>query len=399
MIIKPRVRGFICTTSHPHGCRKNVEEAANYVGSQPSISGPSNALVVGCSTGYGLASRLVATLGCNANTIGISLDREPTENSTATAGWYNNEAHDEMARRSGLDATTLNRDAFAHETRRDVIDLLRRNNRKLDLIVYSVASPVRTHPDSDERYRSVIKPLGSTFKSQTLVPDVMQKSAELREIELEPATPMETAATVKVMGGEDWELWINQLYDAGVISKSCITVAFTYLGNELTQPIYRGGTLGKAKEDLDRACEDINSRYETEGIRAFVAALKAVVTQASTAIPIVPLYFSILFKVMKSVGTHEDSIQHIYRLFREQLYTDKERRLDEEGRLRLDNFELAEEVQTEVKKRWGEISSENLREFADMSAFTTDFLKLFGFERDDIDYEVEQDPMTCLSPE
>ena len=390
MVIEPRVRGFICTTAHPVGCDANVKDAISYVQQQNPIAGSKHALVVGCSTGYGLASRVVAGFGCGADTIGVALDREPTERGTATAGWYNTHAFDQYARAQGLHSESINDDAYSHQVKEQVVNLAKQSSKPIDLVVYSLASPIRIDPDSGERYRSVIKPLGERFSSRTLTPD-LQSGGILREVELEPADEAETMATVKVMGGEDWELWIEKLADEGVLAPNFRTVAFTYLGSDLTKQIYRAGTLGKAKEDLDRAADVINRKYGSEGAKADIAVLKAVVTQASTAIPVVPLYFSILFSVMKAQGSHEDCIQHIFRMFSKEIYGDGEAGVDEVGRIRMDTWELAEKVQAEVRRRWQEINSDTLKELADIEGFTHDFLKLFGFDREDVNYAADVD--------
>ena len=391
MIIGPRIRGYICTTAHPLGCEQNVREQIQYIDHHGEIQGAKNALVVGCSGGYGLASRSVSAFACGANTVGISLEKEPGENRVGSPGWYVNHAFDKLARCNGLVAESLNGDAFSQEIKDTAIDLIKDRLGQIDLLVYSLAAPVRVRPDTGEQFRSVIKPIGEPFHSQNLVLDVLKGSAKLTKVELEPASEAEIAATVAVMGGEDWQMWVEQMREAGVLAPSFDTVAYTYLGNELTQPIYRGGTLGKAKEHLDLICGVLNDQYSESGLKAYVAVLKAVVTQASTAIPVVPLYFSILFKVMKEAGTHENCIAHIYRLFQEQLYTSGEQRIDEEGRLRMDNLELSDETQNEVRRRWAEIDDSNLSEIADISGFCSDFLQIFGFGHDSIDYTQDVD--------
>ena len=391
MIVEPRIRGYICTTAHPLGCEQNVHEQLQFIENHGKIEGAKNAIVIGCSGGYGLASRTVAAFGCGANTIGVSLEKEPEPDRVGSAGWYSNHAFDNLARARGLIAESLNGDAFSDAMKDSVIDIIRDRLGEIDLLVYSLAAPLRVRPDTGERFRSVIKPIGETFRARNLVLNVLQGTAKLSEIELEPATEEEIASTVAVMGGEDWQMWVEQLREAGVLGPSFNTVAYTYLGNELTQPIYRGGTLGKAKEHLDLICGVLNDEYADSGLKAYVAVLKAVVTQASTAIPVVPLYFSILFKVMQEAGTHEDCIAHIYRLFQEQLYADGEQRIDEEGRLRMDNLELADETQNEVRRRWHEINDANLAELADVSGFSAEFLRIFGFGHASIDYSQDVD--------
>ena len=392
MVIKPRIRGFICTNAHPTGCAKNVQDQIAFVKARPQSHGAKSVLVVGCSTGYGLASRISAAYLWGADTLGISLEREPDARRSASAGWYNNVAFDYEALQHGLESKTLNGDAFSTETKEETIEIVRKDFAPIDLLVYSLASPVRTDPLTGETHRSSIKPIGDNLNSRTLQVDVLKDHCEVVNVDLEAAEDSEIASTVAVMGGEDWERWIHALNDANVLSSKFKTVSYTYLGNELTKPIYRGGTLGRAKEDLDRVCRDINSRFRSQGMEALVAVLKAVVTQASTAIPVVPLYFSILFKVMKEIGTHEDCIAHIHRLFSQQLYG-QDRRTDSEGRIRMDNFELDSVVQDRVSEAWDSIDSSNARGLADIEGFKDDFLRLFGFGRSDIDYDLDVDPI------
>ena len=359
MIVKPRIRGFICTTAHPLGCALNVREQADMTRELGTVEGCKTALVVGCSGGYGLASRIVAGFGCRASTVGVSFEKPPESEKPASAGWYNNAAFDLLANEAGMKSVTFDGDAFSHEIKRQVIDELKANYEPVDLLVYSLAPPIRIHPDSGERFRSVIKPLGEPYEAHTLTLDVLKGTGRLTPVSLDPATEEETTSTIAVMGGDDWRRWIDQCADEGVLSADFKTIAFTYLGNELTYPIYRGGTLGQAKEDLDRTCLELNEKYGRDGAEALIAVLKAVVTQASTAIPVVPLYFSILFKVMKEASTHEDCTAHINRLFREQLYAATPRRVDEKGRVRMDNFEMADVFQEEVLQRWENINEYN----------------------------------------
>lgn len=390
MVIKPRIRGFICTTAHPVGCMRNVEEQISFIAERPKVPGATNALVVGCSTGYGLASRIVAAFGCGTHTLGVSLEKEPDERRPGSAGWYNNIGFEKSATQQGLYARTINGDAFSNEVKQEVIDRVQADMQPIDLLVYSLASPVRVHPDTKEMFRSSIKPIGSPLTSRNLKLDILRGNSEVESINLLPATDEEIDATVKVMGGDDWLRWIDALREAGALASNCKTVAYTYLGNELTWPIYRGGTLGRAKEDLDRARDEINAKLGSSGGEALVAVLKAVVTQASTAIPVVPLYFSILFRVMKEHGTHENCIAHIYRMFSEQIFQSY-RRVDDAGRIRMDNFELDPRVQDLVRESWHSIDTSNSGELADISGFRNEFLKLFGFGREDVDYEVDVD--------
>jgi enoyl-[acyl-carrier protein] reductase/trans-2-enoyl-CoA reductase (NAD+) len=389
MIIKPRIRGFICTTAHPAGLAASVNEQIEYVRSQAEIDGQlKNVLVIGASGGYGLASRITAAFGAGAATLGVSFEKPPTEKKTATQGWYANIAFEEAAEKAGLYAKTLDGDAFSDEMKAQVIEAIKADMGQIDLLVYSLASPVRPHPKTGELHRSVIKPLGEAVHIKSLNVD----KGEVHQVDLEPATEEETANTVAVMGGEDWEFWINALTEADVLAEGFRTIAFTYIGTELTWPIYWEGTLGKAKEDLDRAAAGMREQLKGISGDARVATLKAIVSQASSAIPVVPLYASLLFKVMKEAGTHENIIQHIYRLFATQLAAGAEMNLDEAGRIRVDDWELADEIQDEVRRRWPLVTTENLAELADLEGFREDFLKIFGFGFDGVDYEADQDP-------
>jgi len=390
MIIKPRIRGFICTTAHPLGCAANVDAQIGYVTGQVGIAdGPKRVLVLGASGGYGLASRIVAAFGCGASTLGVSFERPPRDSRTATAGWYNNHAFQARATAQGLYAKTLDGDAFSDELKQQVIDAIAADLGQIDLLVYSLASPVRQHPRTGELHRSVIKPLGETFHVKTLNVD----KGIVHEVDLEPADKAETEATVAVMGGEDWEYWINALAEAGSLANGFRTVSYTYIGSELTWPIYWHATLGKAKEDLDRAAAAISARLGDVDGTAQVAVLKAVVTQASSAIPVVPLYNTLLFAVMKDQGSHEGCIEHVYRLFVSGLYGASSE-IDDVGRLRLDGWELASVVQDEVLRRWSVVCTENLEELGDLEGFRADFLRLFGFGMEGVDYTADLDPMS-----
>jgi enoyl-[acyl-carrier protein] reductase/trans-2-enoyl-CoA reductase (NAD+) len=390
MIVKPRVRGFICTTTHPVGCAAGVAEQVNHARSRPTLpDAPKNVLVIGCSGGYGLASRVSAAFSGGAATLGVSFEKAPTEKKTGTAGWYNNLAFERQAAEAGLRARTLDGDAFSDEMKQDVIDLAKAEMGPIDLVVYSLASPVRKDPETGELWRSAIKPIGDAFHVKTLNVD----KAEVHEVDLEPATEDEIEATVKVMGGEDWERWMAALDEAGVLAPDCRTVAYTYIGSELTWPIYWHATLGRAKEDLDRAAAAIGERLGSRD-QARVAVLKAVVSQASAAIPVVPLYASILFRVMKEMGNHEELWEHVQRLFETRLCGEAEPQLDEAGRIRVDEVELSEPVQTEVKRRWPEVTTENLHELADFTGFRADFLRIFGFGIEGVDYDAEVDPQS-----
>jgi len=385
MIIEPRARGFICTTAHPVGCAKNVRDQIAYVLNQgPVTECPKRVAVLGCSTGYGLASRIVATFAGGAETIGVSFEREPTAKRTGSAGWYNNRTFEIEARKIGRSPLTLEGDAFSDEMKKSFIDHVRERFGQLDMLVYSLAAPNRTDPDTGHIYRSVIKPLGAPIEVKTLDTE----TGEVSEITLLPASEEQAAATVAVMGGDDWKRWIDQLADAGVLAPGFRTLNYTYIGSELTWPIYWQGTLGRAKVDLDRKAEDIRSRLGQNAAR--VVALKAVITQASSAIPVVPLYGTVLFKVMKQLGLHEGCIEQIDRLFRTRLGPNVE--VDEAQRIRLDDWELSPEVQTEMRRRWPLLTTETIGELADLSEYRREFLRLFGFGIDGVDYSQDLDP-------
>ncbi|MDM3871069.1 trans-2-enoyl-CoA reductase family protein [Porticoccus sp. W117] len=393
MIIKPKIRGFICTNAHPAGCAASVREQIEYVKQQGTIEGaPKKVLVIGASTGYGLASRITAAFGGGADTLGIFFEKPPTEKRTASAGYYNSAAFHEAARAQGLYAESLNGDAFSDELKEQTIAKLKAEMGPVDMVVYSLASPRRTDPKTGVTYSSTLKPVGQSYTTKGLNTD----TEVVDEVTVEPASDEEIANTVKVMGGEDWEMWIDALSDAGLLADGCKTVAYTYIGKELTWPIYGKATIGKAKEDLDRASSAIDAKLQTIGGESKVAVLKAVVTQASSAIPVMPLYISLLFKVMKEQGSHEGVIEQIYGLFADQFYTNGERDLDEVGRLRMDLKELDDSIQDKVKELWAQVSTENLRDLSDYAGYNDDFLKLFGFGFDGVDYDADVSPLVEL---
>jgi enoyl-[acyl-carrier protein] reductase/trans-2-enoyl-CoA reductase (NAD+) len=390
MIVKPRIRGFICTTAHPTGCAALVDEQVRWIRAQaPMPGGPQNVLVIGGSGGYGLASRIVAGFGAGARTLCLSFEKEPAADRTGSAGWYNNLAFDRIATAQNLYARSLNADAFADATKAQIADIIRSDLGGIDLLVYSLAAPVRTDPKTGVLHRSAIKPIGRTVHTKTL----NVEKGLVHEMDLAPASDEEIQATVKVMGGEDWERWVEQLLQQKLLNPGFKTVAYTYIGSELTWPIYWEATLGKAKEDLDRAAAAMRRALAPLHGDARVAVLKAVVTQASSAIPVVPLYISILFKVMKEMAIHEDCIRHIDRLFRSRLYTGVVPPLDEVGRLRIDDGELREDVQEEVRRRWALVDSGNILDVSDLAGFRRDFLRIFGFEADGVDYEADVSPL------
>jgi enoyl-[acyl-carrier protein] reductase/trans-2-enoyl-CoA reductase (NAD+) len=391
MIIKPKVRGFICINAHPQGCAVNVQEQIAFTRAQGAVTGgPKTVLVLGCSTGYGLASRITAAFGSGAKTLGVCFERPPTDSKTASAGYYNTAAFHDAAAAEDIYAHTINGDAFSASCKEQVIELLKNGIGKVDLVVYSLAAPRRTDPVSGEVYSSVLKPIGSAYTAKNLNTDTLKIS----DITVEPAIEEEIAATVKVMGGEDWELWMNALREADLLSQDCQTVAYTYLGDKLTWPIYGHATIGKAKEDLDRAARAINVRLQGVSGAARVAVLKALVTQASSAIPVMPLYLSILIKVMKEDGSNEGCIEQIQRLFTECLYNSSPR-LDQAGRFRVDDKELNPAIQAKVEAIWPLVTEENLLQLTDYKGYNSDFLKLFGFGLASIDYDAETTPLVA----
>ncbi len=397
MIIKPKIRGFICTTTHPTGCDLNIKQQIEFTQQKGAIeNGPKKVLVIGASSGYGMSSRIAAAFGSGAATIGVFFEKAATERKTGTAGWYNSAAFEKYAAEAGLYAKSINGDAFSNEARDQVIQLIKDDLGEIDMVVYSLASPVRKMPDSGEVIRSVLKPIGETYHSTAI--DTSRDA--IINAEIEPANEAEIADTVTVMGGEDWELWINALSDAGVLTDNARTVAYSYIGSDITWPIYWHGALGKAKEDVDRAAHALNTKLAPKGGGANVAVLKSVVTQASSAIPVMPLYLSMVFKVMRQEGIHEGCMDQIYRLFAERLYNNLNpaELVDDSNRLRLDDWELREDVQQACRDLWPQITSENLFETSDYQLYKNEFLKLFGFGIDGIDYEADVDPLIDFKP-
>ncbi len=387
MVIQPKVRGFLCTTTHPTGCYENVRRQAEHVRGHGEIAdGPKRVLVLGASTGYGLASRITAAFGSSAATIGVFFEKPGTERKPGTAGWYNSAAFHQMADEAGLYAKSLNGDAFSDDMKAKVIDLIKADLGQVDLVVYSLAAPRRTHPKTGEVFNSTLKPIGQATTQKGVNTD---KEA-IQDFHLEAATQEEIDHTVAVMGGEDWEMWIDALAEADVLAEGAKTTAYTYIGEKMTWDIYWHGTIGAAKQDLDRRVVGLREQLAPLGGDARVSVLKAVVTQASAAIPAMPIYLAILFKVMKARGVHEGCIEQINRLFRERLYGDGE--LDEAGRLRVDQLELDPEVQAEVAGIWDQISTDNLRSLADFEGYRQEFLQLFGFGVAGVDYDADVNP-------
>ncbi len=393
MVIQPKIRGFICTNAHPVGCAEHVREQIEYVRQQGVVAnGPKNVLVIGASTGYGLASRITAAFGSGAKTLGIFFEKEASEGKTGSAGWYNTAAFEAAADAAGLWNKHLNGDAFTDEMKSQAISLIRAEMGKIDLVVYSLAAPRRKDPVTGEVYSSVLKPIQQAYTAKTL----NTSKREIENVSVEPANDEEIFNTVKVMGGEDWERWLDQLHAAGVLADNVQTVAYTYIGKELTWPIYGKATIGRAKEDLDRAASAITTKLAGQGGHAYVASLKALVTQASSAIPIMPLYISLLYRVMKAEGTHEGCIEQIYGLFRQCLYNPA-RVLDEAGRLRMDGKELADHIQAEVTALWQQVDTANIDALTDYKGYHQEFLRLFGFGYSHVDYDADVSPMVTLA--
>lgn len=387
MIVKPKVRGFICTTSHPQGCKANVKEQIEYVKSQPKTNGPKKVLVIGSSMGYGLASRISAAYSCGAATIGIIFDKQGSGSRTGSAGWYNTAAFEEIAHADGLYAKTINGDAYSKAIKDETIELIKKDLGKIDAVVYSLAAPRRTTEDGTQ-YSSVLKTVGSAYTNKTI--DL--RTNEVHDITIEPATDEEVLHTVKVMGGEDWKDWIEALKAADVLEDNAVTVAYSYIGPVLTHPIYRDGSIGKAKEHLAKTAKEITNELSVD---AYISVNKALVTQSSAAIPIVPLYISILYKIMKAKGCHEGCIEQMYRLFNQKLFGDKVV-TDSEGLIRMDDLELQDDVQQEVKKQWENISTDSIEQCADLDGYWSDFYKLFGFGMDGVDYDADVDVETKI---
>jgi enoyl-[acyl-carrier protein] reductase / trans-2-enoyl-CoA reductase (NAD+) len=387
MIVAPKVRGFICTTAHPEGCAAHVAQQIAIVRAcGPIDNGPKKVLVIGSSTGYGLASRITAAFGAGAATIGVFFERPGTPDKTATAGWYNTAAFEKQAAAAGLYARSFNGDAYSDEVKSQVIDAIRADLGQVDCVIYSLASPRRSHPKTGEVLKSVLKPIGDSYTNKNL----NTTTGVVDSVTIEPANQEEIDQTTAVMGGEDWEMWIDALQAAGVLADGVRTVAYSYIGPAVTWPIYKNGTIGRAKEDLERVQQVLDDKLAALNGKAWVSVNKALVTQASSAIPVVPLYISLLYKVMKADGTHEDCIEQIDRLFRDRLYSDTPLP-DEAGRIRLDDWEMKPAVQALVGQRWEQVNSENLKELADFAGYQSSFLRLFGFGIDGVDYTEESD--------
>lgn len=394
MIIQPRVRGFICLTSHPEGTAEHVKQQIDYVKSKGEIKdGPKKVLVIGASTGFGLASRITAAFGSNAATIGVFFEKPAAPGKPGTAGWYNSAAFEQQAQEAGLYAKSINGDAFSDDVKKQAIELIKQDLGQVDLVVYSLASPRRTHPKTGVAHASVLKPIANPFTNKT----VDFHSGVISDISIQPVESEDDINnTVAVMGGEDWKFWIEELKAANVLAEGVKTVAYSYIGPELTYPIYRNGTIGKAKDDLEATVPVLNELLgDLNGI-SYVSVNKALVTQSSSAIPVVPLYISLLYKVMKEKGIHEGTIEQMQRLFAERLYNGSTPALDEKGRIRVDDLEMREDVQAEVAALWEQATTENLEEISDIAGYRNDFFNLFGFNFDQVDYEAETNEVVTV---
>ncbi len=396
MIIQSKIRGFICITAHPVGCAKHVQEQIDYIKSKPSIQGaPKRVLVIGASTGYGLASRIAAAFGGGAATMGVFFERESDGKRTATAGWYNTAAFEAAARREGLYAKSFNGDAFADEMRVTVGEAIKKDLGQVDCVIYSLASPRRTDPKTGILHKSTLKPKGAPYTNKS----IDFEADKLISVTLDSATDQEVADTVKVMGGEDWQLWTDYLLSQGLLAKNCVTVAYSYIGPEVTTAVYRNGTIGAAKDHLEATAHELDKKMKAIGGRAFVSVNKALVTQSSSAIPFIPLYFLLLMRVMKQKNIHEDCIHQIYRVFADRLYNNRLLATvptDAAGRIRVDELEMREDVQAEVAQLWKDVSDANVHQIGDVEGYNKDFLKLFGFGLAGVDYNADVNPEVPL---
>ncbi len=392
MIIKPRVRGFMCITSHPSGCEKNVRDQIDYIRAQESIDAPKRVLVIGSSTGYGLSARITAAFGSGASTLGVFFEKPGSERKPGTAGWYNSAAFHKYAEEDGLYAKSINGDAFSDDIKKTAIETIKSDMGQVDLVIYSLAAPRRQHPVTGEVFNSTLKPVG---KDITMLGINTDKEV-IQEFSLEKATTKEIEDTVAVMGGEDWQMWLDALSAAGVLADGAKTTAFTYIGEKMTWDLYWDGTIGQAKKDLDTKVLSIREKLAQTGGDARVSVLKAVVTQSSSAIPVMPLYLAMLFKEMKAEGSHEGCIEQLYRLFTEGLYCDNPR-LDNEGRLRMDELEMRPNIQDKVAESWAKISTENLHSLTDFEGYKQDFLGLFGFNIAGVDYDADVNPEVAIA--
>lgn len=391
MIIEPRTRGFFCLTAHPKGCEQNVLNQINYIKSTGATHGPQKVLVIGASTGFGLASRIASAFGSNASTIGVFLEKPPKPGKTASAGWYNSAAFEQQAQMAGLYAKSINGDAFSHEIKQQTIDLIKADLGQVDLVIYSLASPVRVHPDTGVKHRSVLKPIEGSFQNKT----VDFHTGTVSEIKIDPCSAEDIDNTVTVMGGEDWAMWIDALQKEEVLAKGAKTVAYSYIGPALTEPVYRKGTIGRAKDHLEAMAFTISDKLKAIEGKAYVSVNKALVTQASAAIPVIPLYISLLYKVMKEQDLHEGCIEQIHRLFKDRLYSETTA-TDEQGRIRVDDWEMRDDIQAKVAALWEQATTETLPEIGDLAGYANDFFNLFGFRVAGIAYEEDTNEMVDI---
>ncbi len=392
MIIEPRMRGFICVTSHPVGCAQSVKNQIGYVKSKGVISGPKKVLVIGASTGFGLASRITAAFGSDAATIGVFFEKPPLEGKPGSPGWYNSAAFENEAQKAGLYAKSVNGDAFSNEIKRQTLDLIKADLGQVDLVIYSLASPVRLHPVTGVLHRSVLKPIGSTYTNKT----VDFHTGTVTDISIAPCQDDDIANTVAVMGGEDWAMWMDALKAENLLAPGVKTVAYSYIGPSLTEAVYRKGTIGRAKDHLEASAFSISDSLKSIDGQAFVSVNKALVTQASSAIPVIPLYISLLYKIMKEEGIHEGCIEQIQRLYQDRLYTGKPIPTDEKGRIRVDDWEMRDDVQEKVATLWKQASTESLPEIGDLEGYRKDFLNLFGFDFAGVDYKADTNEMVGI---
>jgi enoyl-[acyl-carrier protein] reductase/trans-2-enoyl-CoA reductase (NAD+) len=384
MIIEARTRGFICTTAHPKGCEQSVINQIDYIKSKGKIESPKNVLVIGASTGFGLASRITSAFGSDAATIGVFFEKPPSEGRTASSGWYNTAAFEKEAHKAGIYAKSINGDAFSNEIKEKTIQLIKADLGQIDLVIYSLASPVRTHPVTGVKYKSSLKPIGDTYTNKT----VDFHTGIVGEISIQPAVEEDIENTVAVMGGEDWEMWIDALKKESLLSSDFKTVAYSYIGPKLTEPVYRNGTIGKAKDDLEATAFTITDSLKDIHGKAYVSVNKALVTQSSSAIPVIPLYMSLMYRVMKDNGVHEGCIEQIHRLFTERLFLDKVP-TDSKGRIRIDDLEMRADIQNKIAELWEEVTTENLPAIGDLEGYRNEFFHLFGFNYDEVDYTLE----------
>ncbi|WP_445719053.1 enoyl-ACP reductase FabV [Flavobacterium sp.] len=382
MIIEPRMRGFICLTAHPKGCEQNVKNQIEYVKSKGKINGPKRVLVIGASTGFGMASRITSAFGSDAATIGVFFEKAPAEGKTASPGWYNSAAFEQEAAKAGLYAKSINGDAFSNEVKQQTIDMIKADLGQVDLIIYSLASPVRQHPVTGVLHRSTLKPIGSTFTNKT----VDFHTGNVTQVSIEPANEEDIANTVTVMGGEDWAMWIDAMKEAGVLAEGLTTIAYSYIGPEVTEAVYRKGTIGRAKDHLEATAFEITDKLKDLNGKGYVSVNKALVTQASSAIPVIPLYISLLYKIMKAEGIHEGCIEQIQRLYADRLYTGNAVPTDDKGRIRIDDWEMRADIQERIAKLWLASTTETLVELGDLAGYKQDFLNLFGFGFEGVDY-------------